>query len=802
MEQQTDTTQVVDEDAILQEQLETRESTLQSERGVVLRVYNYYRIVISFLLLILFYQVSDQTFVGTLEPIWFQTITRLYLVFNIVIGFLVLMDNKGRSNESSAISIVVILDIFFVSLILLTSGGIESGLSYLLVFSVAFGGVMLGGTSSLLFPAIAAVNSISIELYLQNTGAVESNQHFFAVALLGMSFFVVNLFFQYASGLIKQREREVVSLEVLNRMHSIAEQSRRELEIANDRFNALLKSTGEGVLVVGMQGKVAFANPRASQYLQIEHENLIASDIQEFMLPVTRSEDTGEQRHQKVLELLGIQEQQKYDPNRWQTALHLPFVVDYSCEIIRNKAADITGAVVLFRNITEQRENEEKLQYLANHDELTGLANRTSFKSVVRNTISRSERLNQSLAILIVDTDHFTVINEKMGEEVGDLLLKATADRLTEHVRDGDLVARLHADQFAIMLVDLDQAENSAIAADKINQVMAKPFTINSLTINTSVSIGIAVMSSELQDADELISAALSALEAAKDQGRHTYRFYQANLQHRAEEKKRIQILLRTAADDGEFQMMYQPIVSLKENNIHSSEALIRWRPEKAQPIQPDIFIPVAEESGQIIGIGSWVLQTVSNQVNEWKKILGAYPSIAINVSSKQLRDQEFRKEYEAIVETFNIPADVLEMELTETGVMEDQETSLRELNLLRDLGVKISIDDFGTGYASIDYLRRLPVDLLKIDQSFTNGIGVSDNDEEIVRVMIRMAHAMGLKVICEGVETKQQLEFLQQHECDLVQGYYFSKPKSVDEITELFIAERDGTGNIMQGSA
>lgn len=801
MEKQMDVEQAIDEDTILEEQTKSRQLASQSERAVVLRVYNYFRIVIAFLLLILFYQVPDQTFVGTLEPLWFQVITLLYLVFNVVTGLLVLMDRKGRFNESSAISPLVILDIFFVSMILLTSGGIDSGLSYLMVISVAFGGVMLGGKSSLLFPAIAAVNSISTELYLRNTGAVETDQHFFAVALLGTSFFVVNLFFQYVSRLLNRREKEVVSLEVLNHMHKLAEQSRWELEIANERFNALLKSTGEGVLVLGMQGEVTFANPRASQYLQTEHEELVASEIREFMLPVNKSDDTGESKHQKVLELLNIPEKQKYDPNRWQTALHLPFVVDYSCEIIRDKKNDMTGVVVLFRNITEQQQNEEKLQYLANHDELTGLANRTHFKVMLRNTIARAVRMNRSLATLIVDTDHFAVINEKLGEEIGDHLLKAVAERLTASIREGDLVARFQGDQFVVMLEDLDKAENSAIAADKINHIMAEPFTINSHTINTSVSIGIAVMSSELQDAEKLISAAISALGVAKDQGRHTYRFYQADMQRKADEKKRIQILLRTAAEDGEFKMMYQPIISLKDGCIHSSEALIRWTPANTDPIRPDIFIPIAEESGQIIGIGSWVLQTVFQQVSDWNQRLGGYPSIAINVSTKQLRDHEFREEFESVSETYSIPVGVVEMELTETGVMEDQETSLRELTLLRDLGVKISIDDFGTGYASIDYLRRLPLDLLKIDQSFTQGIGVSEKDEEIVLVMIRMAHAMGLKVICEGVETKQQLEFLQQHECDLVQGYYFSEPKSVDEITEMFIAERDGTLNIMDAA-
>jgi EAL domain-containing protein (putative c-di-GMP-specific phosphodiesterase class I) len=248
--------------------------------------------------------------------------------------------------------------------------------------------------------------------------------------------------------------------------------------------------------------------------------------------------------------------------------------------------------------------------------------------------------------------------------------------------------------------------------------------------------------------------------------------------------------------------MVYQPIISLRDGKIHSSEALIRWFPAGADPIRPDIFIPIAEESGQISNIGSWVLATVSEQVKKWKQDLGIYPTVAINVSSKQLRDSTFREQFLEMLNLYKIPVNAVELELTETGVMEDPETCLAELVKLHESGVSISIDDFGTGYSSLDYLRRLPLDILKIDQSFTTGIGESENDEEIVKVMIKMAHAMGLKVICEGVETRQQLDFLKEHNCDLVQGYYFSKPRSVDDITNLFIGERDGSINIMAGAA
>lgn len=351
------------------------------------------------------------------------------------------------------------------------------------------------------------------------------------------------------------------------------------------------------------------------------------------------------------------------------------------------------------------------------------------------------------------------------------------------------------------MLADLDQAEHAALVAESILNRISQPISIANTEMTTSVSIGIAVLSGQRQSANELLSASLSALETAKAEGRNTYRFFNLEMQLRTDDKKRIQILLRTATENNEFTMLYQPIISLKDQRIQSCEALIRWSPAGAEPIRPDVFIPIAEESGQITQIGNWVLTNVAAQMTAWFEDIGYFPAVALNVSSKQLRDSSFRELYQQIMQTHQIPIHLLELELTETGVMEDPEKCMAELVKLHQLGVKLSIDDFGTGYASLDYLRRLPMDILKIDQSFTGGIGQSENDEEIVRVMIRMAHAIGLQVICEGVETREQLDFLRSQNCDLAQGYYFSRPKSVADISVMLKSERDGQIDILQAN-
>jgi diguanylate cyclase (GGDEF)-like protein len=789
-----------EEDRLLDEQVSRRQAKWNRERILVLRVYNYFRIVLSFFLLILFFQDTSHTFVGAFDPGRFQSILSLYLLFNIAIGMATLVIEKQVLRGATAISLVVVFDICFLTLLLLTSGGVDSGLGYLLVFSVAFGSAMLGGQTFFLFPSLATVNGISGELYLHNVGEVSGSQHFFEMSMLGVSFFVVNYFFQYITRRLEERESEVVSFETLDRLHRIAERSRQELEVSDARFKVLLTSTGEGVLGLDMDGVVTFANPRACDLLAISYEDLMSSNIQRFMLPSSQATTDAAIKAQRILQLLDIKALSVYDPDQWQTAEHEAFIIEYSCEATVNKAGAPTGAVLLFRNITQERTNEDRLQYLAHYDPLTGLSNRSNFQEVLKSAISRSRWSKRTVGILVVDSDHFSMVNEQHGQAVGDSILKEIAQRLQAVVRDGDLVARLHGDQFAIVLVDLDQADHAALVAESIINSISQPTSLTAVEITTSVSIGIAVLAEQHQDVNVLLGAAMSALETAKAEGRNTYRFHSQEMQLRADDKKRIQILLRTATENNEFTMMYQPIISLKEQRIHSCEALIRWAPVGIEPIRPDVFIPIAEESGQITQIGNWVLANVAAQMIVWFDELGFFPAVALNVSSKQLRDSAFRELYQSVMQSHQIPIHLLELELTETGVMEDPEKCLAELVELHQLGVKLSIDDFGTGYSSLDYLRRLPMDILKIDQSFTGGIGQSDNDEEIVRVMIRMAHAMGLQVIWEGVETREQLDFLRRHDCELAQGYYFSRPKTFADTSTMLRSEQEGRLDIMKG--
>lgn len=780
------------EDIILQEQLAERELKSLGQRAAVLRVYNYYRIVLSFLLMILFYEVPDQTFVGTYEPNDFQNIILVYLIFNVGIGFYCLLRDASAVTTRLIVA-VTLVDLVLLTGIMVTSGGVQSGLDSLLIFAAAFGGVMIFGQLSYLFPFAATMLCLMSALYSYMTDVEGSTSYFFEVSLVAVAAFAVNALLQYVADLLKRQEMEVVSLSTLEKMREIAEHSRAELEEQYDRFNVLLSATSEGVLGLDTRGTIIFANPRACELLAVTQENLIERDVQDFMVKNNLAEDRP-----PFFDMLDVLPRSSYDPERWRTDLGEPFIVDIRGEETVNKSGERTGAVLIFKNITEERQKEERLRYLSNHDALTDLPNRSHFHDLLNAGISRSGRTERHTAVLVVDLDHFTVINEKSGQQTGDWILKEAAKRLLQTIRKGDQVARLGGDQFGIMLIDMDSVEDASIVADKVITEISRPLNIPNGPDSISTSVGIATTGQDVREPDELIAAAIAAVETAKSMGRNQYAFFEPEIQNKIEEKKRIQIMLRDAVDKQEFRLMFQPIVDIQAGRIASSEALIRWFPQGCDPIRPDIFIPIAEESGQINTIGAWVIETVMQQAQAWIETVGESPAIAVNISSRQLRTEEFRLSFIAMLEQYAIPVHKVELELTETGVMEDPEKCLDELSKLKELGVSISIDDFGTGYSSLDYLRRLPLDILKIDQSFTRGIGESENDEEIVRVMIGMAHAMGLKVICEGCETIEHLRFLQEHNCDYVQGYFFSRPQAPEDITRMILGEVNGSFNIM----
>ncbi|MBD3647307.1 MAG: EAL domain-containing protein [Pseudomonadales bacterium] len=762
----------------------------QEKRTAIVRIFNYYRTFLSFSLLLLFVQLPNQEFVGTSEPWLFQVTILAYIGFNILASLLSLIFRAERVAKTPVIFSLLGIDIIMLALLMFSSGGVSSGLGNFLVFPVAFAGVLIVGRLSLVVAAIAVILTIYCESTLMMRGGMVQYDLFFQAGLLGVVLFSVNLLFQYVSKQLRKKEDEVTTLEKLNEMRRIAEIARSELEDSNARFEILLNCAGDGVLGLDLNGDISFANPKACSLLELSRRELVAHNISEFAQLDARHGDTITEFQSYSL-LHELQLKASSEGLSWIDANGNSFYVEYSCEPTLSPDGELTGAVVLFQDVTERKETEQKMHYLANYDALTDLVNRSYFQASLEKAIARARRGTSNVAVLLLDLDHFKYVNDHYGHDVGDALLSEASKRLMTCIRTGDTAARLGGDEFAVMLLDFTSTNNVAIVARSLVDEISRPYVINGIELNISTSIGVSVYEEHDQTADSMLKSADTAMYEAKKEGRGTYRFFHSRMQEEAEETQRIQVQLQKAIERNEFKIHYQPIVSLKDHSIHHCEALIRWKPHgEEEAVPPDVFIPIAEECGKINEIGDWILRSVIEQIQAWHEHLGIYPRIAVNVSTKQLRSCHFRDQLKRHLADHDVPVDAIEIELTETGVMDDPHTVMKELIELHELGVKISIDDFGTGYSSLDYLRRLPIDQVKIDKSFVRAIG-EKNDKEIVKVIIAMAHTMGLHVVAEGIETDEQANILQSCGCDLGQGYLFSAPRDTLGITQ-FIKEQD----------
>ena len=752
--------------------------------------YNYYRLFLAGCLTLLYFYVPDQQFIGKHSPELFVRIISAYLAMNLV--FALVPPSWCRRMVSGNIPVFVVLtaDVIFFGAQMYASGGVNGILGNFLIVPIAFSGVLVNPRYSIACAALGFIVSTYAEFNLYVREIQLGSDGFYEAGLLGIALFVISILFQYLSQQVRKRNEEIETLERFHEMEQLTQRTQDQLTAAHHRFKALLQSAGEGVLGLEADGSISFANQRAALILDSDASRLIGSNITRYMVEVTESKlDTSDyalpRAAPKILQLVSLFNEKQYEPSQWQTRQGKHFFVEYSCEPVTAPSGERRGAVVVFQDITKRKESEARLSHLANFDALTDLANRAYFNHSLGREIARAERNGSMLSVMYIDMDRFKYFNDSLGHAGGDVLLQAVASRLLESVRDVDVVARLGGDEFGVVLTDLKSAENATMVAETIQARLGQDLVVLGTLINPSVSIGIATCGADGETVDSLLHAADTALYAAKDQGGGAFRCFQQDMQKGVEEKRRIQALLGNAVQNREFEMYYQPIYALRDGELRCLEALIRWTPTGAEPIGPDIFIPIAEDSGQITHIGTWVVGEVCRQLVVWREEFGRFPSVAINVSARQLATDEFRIQFQQQLKAFDIPPGVIDLELTETAVMHDPEFVLSELIHLHDLGVKISMDDFGTGYSSLDYLRRLPLDAVKVDGSFTRGIGVSKNDEELIQLMITVAHSLGLEVIAEGVETQQQLKFLQALNCDLVQGYLKCRPGTPESLTK-----------------
>jgi diguanylate cyclase (GGDEF)-like protein/PAS domain S-box-containing protein len=548
------------------------------------------------------------------------------------------------------------------------------------------------------------------------------------------------------------------------------------LFVEQERAQVTLNSIGDAVICTDISGKITFLNIVAEKMTGWTCDEAKGRPMTEVLmiLDATTRETTP---NPMVLAL---------DENR---TVHLPTncllvrrdgfetPVEDSVAAIHNKEGQATGAVIVFRDVSAARAMTEQMTHSAQHDFLTGLPNRMLLSDRLSQAIVLAPRHKKKVAVLFLDLDGFKHINDSLGHPTGDKLLQSIARRLVDCVRGSDTVSRQGGDEFVVLLSEMEQSEDAAITARRMLQAVAEAHSVDLHDLHVTTSIGVSVYPDDGQDAETLIKNADTAMYQAKENGRQSYQFFKSSMNVKAVERQSIEENLRRALEREEFAVHYQPKVNLKTGEIAGAEALIRWTHPTRGPVPPGQFIPVAEDCGLIIPIGKWVLREACKQARLWKDAGLPLGTMAVNVSAMEFRDDDFLDALFAILKETGLDTNCLELELTESVLMKRAESAASVLKTLRDSGVQVAVDDFGTGYSSLSYLRKFPIDALKIDQSFVRQITTAPGDTTIVTAVISMGRSLKLRVVAEGVETQEELDFLRTHQCDQAQGYLFSRP-------------------------
>ena len=449
-------------------------------------------------------------------------------------------------------------------------------------------------------------------------------------------------------------------------------------------------------------------------------------------------------------------------------------------------------ALLVRRTRLAAQHAENHLHYLAHVDPVTELPNRHEFNDALAYALARADRQDSSVGLLLLDLDNFKVVNDTLGHHCGDQLLKLVAGRLVAILRTTDIICRIGGDEFVVIVEPADDSSEMASVARKILAVLAEPFDLEGHQLYVSASIGVSLYPFDAKDVATLTRNADTAMYHAKHQGKNRYAVFQAEMELRAQRRLRMEANLRRALQNEELYLHYQPQIDLRSGRIVGVEALIRWHCREMGQLSPAEFIPVAEESGIIVDLGRWVLQSACRQAAAWCKagLLDSLEHVAVNLSACQARDPGLMDDIRAILHETQLPHGLLELEITEGVLMDNVHANVELMRRLQDTGIHLSVDDFGTGYSSMSYLKRLPIDQLKIDRSFVRDL--PGEGEAIVTAIIAMAHSLHLKVVAEGVETLQQVEFLRTAGCDNVQGFFFARPMTAAQLTALLLERRD----------
>jgi diguanylate cyclase (GGDEF)-like protein/PAS domain S-box-containing protein len=436
------------------------------------------------------------------------------------------------------------------------------------------------------------------------------------------------------------------------------------------------------------------------------------------------------------------------------------------------------------RDLTDYKAKEAKILHLANHDALTGLPNRNLLQDRIEQAILHGQRHGSHVAVLFIDLDNFKTINDSLGHDVGDMLLQTVSRRISDCVREKDTVARQGGDEFIVVITELHDPQDAGVVCTNILNALSIPYNIGNRELHSNASIGIAVFPEDGRDVDALLKHSDVAMYHAKSTGRNNFQFYAPEMNERAIERLMIESYLRHAVEYNELHVEYQPIVSVGENQRLAVEALLRWRHPTLGEVAPTTFIPIAEEAGLIVELGDWVLRQACLQMRAWEEEGFAVDRMVVNISPRQFRQKNLAQSIVDVLHETGVKGEQIGLEITETVIVDNPEFAIITLQELREFGIEISLDDFGTGYSSFGILKRFPIDKLKVDRTFVRDIAKDEADASVVAGIIAMAHSLGIRVVAEGVETREQLEFIRSNHCDEYQGYFYSRPRLPDELS------------------
>lgn len=546
------------------------------------------------------------------------------------------------------------------------------------------------------------------------------------------------------------------------------------------RYRLMADNSTDLIARLAPDGTFVYASPASRALLGFEPEELIGKNVEQF---VFRDDLNAVQKCQNRVLTLALSSTVAYRMQR-KDGKYIWF--ETTGRAVRDDDGNVTEIISVSRDVTERRLVEEQIEYRAYHDSLTGLPNRELFKDRLNVAIAHARRLKTHVAVLFLDLDHFKLVNDTFGHSVGDRLLQEVAERIAVSIREEDSVARMGGDEFTLLVSDLTHESDATKIARKLLEAVGKPMNIEGHELYITTSVGISMFPNDGEDAEALLKNADTAMYRAKEVGRNNYQLCTPSLTRRALNRLSLENSLRRALDRDEMLVYYQPQFRLDTGRIVGFEALVRWKHPEKGIIGPGEFIGIAEDSRLIVPLGEWVLETAAMQAKKWQTMHAAPLRIAVNLSPRQFQQKELGKTVERVLHASKLPASALELEITETTAMHSTHHTVATLRGLKELGVAIAIDDFGTGHSSLNYLKRFPIDSIKIDRSFVQDVFAGGSDAAIVSAVITLAKGLRLRTVAEGVETEEQLQFLKNHRCEEMQGYLYCKALPAAEIDRL----------------